>query len=97
MMRYDPAIHKIFMVDYIYLNRNDRVVHSHLTYATSRKNAEHNTRDMEHPDRINIIKITSVIQDQVFHDCVDEALATHKENNAAYMEQYRDDIIETYN
>ena len=93
---YDPMIHKVFIVDYRIVSGEDRRIKTHLTYATSRKNAENNTRDMEADTRINIVKITAVVQDQDFHDRVDEALATHKENNVLLLDQQHDDMLDTY-
>ncbi len=89
---YDQTMHRIFVIDYKLGFGNDRRLKTHITYATSRKNAEHNTRHMERHERINIIKITGVVQDQDFHDRIDEALATLKENNDLYFSNDDSDI-----
>jgi hypothetical protein len=72
---------KAFAIDYFIHSNEKRVIKTHLTYSTSRKNAEFNTREMESPDRINIIKITPIVFDSVAESILNDALVAHIHNN----------------
>jgi hypothetical protein len=72
---------KVFAIDYFIHSNEKRVIKTHLTYSTSRKNAEFNTREMEAPDRINVIKISPIIFDANADGILNDAIVAHIHNN----------------
>lgn len=72
---------KVFAIDYFIHSNAKRVIKSHLTYSTSRKNAENNTREMEAPDKINVVKITPIVFDANADSILNDAIVAHIHNN----------------
>lgn len=69
---------KIFVIDYVLINDRDQIK-SHYTYAQSRKSAEYNTRNMEYPDKINVIKIFPIsFEDSAVTEMLDELFINYK-------------------
>jgi hypothetical protein len=84
----DPAVHKIFLVDYKYLyGYGDNKMRTYLTMSTSRKNAEYGTREYERHNKINIVRITPVLFTREIEDVIDEAIASHAEYNREVLSQ----------
>jgi hypothetical protein len=86
MYQTDPAVHKIFLIDYKYLyGYGDNRMRTYLTMSTSRKNAEHSAREYERHNKINIFKITPVLFTSDVEDMIDEAIASHVEYCQEHM------------
>lgn len=82
---------KVFAIDYfIPAAPEKREIRTHLTYATSRKNAENNTRTMEAPDRVNIIKITPIVFDEIADRILNDAIVAHLNNGETSDERDAD-------
>ena len=80
-MNYASDDMKVFAIDYFIPSNGKREIKSHFTYASSRKNAENNTRMMESPDRVNIIKITPIVFDDYADKVLNDALVNHLSKN----------------
>ena len=81
---------KVFLIDYFIHSSEKRQIKSHLTYASSRKNAENNTRTMESPARINIIKITPIVFDEEADRILNDAIVEHLNNDVQHDERDAD-------
>jgi hypothetical protein len=72
---------KQFVVDYC-IGFNKQNIKSYMVIANSRKDAEIKTRNMEHPDKINILKINKIIfdieNDKILADCIAQHLSNNK-------------------
>ena len=73
---------KMFIIEYFILNERNKL-RTHYTYANSRKSAEYNTRSMEYPDKINVVKIFPITCDDIN---TNEKLNTTLSNYKKYLE-----------
>ena len=75
---------KLFVVDYFYQNdKND--IKTHMLFASSRKQAEWNTREMESQSRINIIKIYPILFNDDMENSISEAIHNHISKNINFV------------
>lgn len=59
---YSEITDKVFVVDYFVYNPNNpqRKIYTYMLGSSSRKNAEHATRELEKGSKITIVKISSI-------------------------------------
>lgn len=77
-----PQDCKQFIIDYTIGFKHPKLK-CYMTVANSRKDAEIKTRNMEHPDKINITRITKIDLDEATDKLLMSIIHQHSLNNHA--------------